>query len=84
MDSVAPLVQTISRGSAPTSAADPYAAAKVGFSQAVAGTAAAAVAAGASDGGAQAVTLAYHGSLVPPFCTAAARGFFQQVLAAGL
>ena len=48
-----------------------------------AGTAAAAVAAGASDGGAQAVTLAYHGALVP-FCSAAARGFFQQVLAAGL
>lgn len=26
----------------------------------------------------------YHGSLVPPFCTALVRGFFQQVLAAGL
>lgn len=25
----------------------------------------------------------YHGSLVPPFCTALVRGFFQQVLAAG-
>jgi hypothetical protein len=26
---------------------------------------------------------AYHGSLVPPFCTAIVRGFFQTVLAAG-
>ncbi|WP_269631357.1 alpha/beta hydrolase family protein [Pelomonas sp. BJYL3] len=26
----------------------------------------------------------YHGGLVPPFCNALARGFFQQVLAAGL
>ena len=27
---------------------------------------------------------AYHGSLVPPFCNLAVRGYFQQVLAAGL
>jgi Alpha/beta hydrolase family len=26
----------------------------------------------------------YHGGLVPPFCTAVVRGYFQQVLAAGL
>ena len=78
------LLTVLNVDSAPTSAADPYAAAKAGFGQAKAGTAAAAVAAGASDGGALAVTLAYHGSLVPPFCNAAARGFFQQVLAAGL
>ncbi|HWP18507.1 MAG TPA: prolyl oligopeptidase family serine peptidase [Burkholderiaceae bacterium] len=26
----------------------------------------------------------YHGGLVPPFCTALVRGFFQQVLAAGV
>ena len=31
----------------------------------------------------QAVTLAYHGTLAPPFCLASARGFFQGVLAAG-
>jgi len=62
---------------------DPYAAAKAGFGQAVTSTASAAVAAGASDGGAAAVTQAYHGALVPPFCNAAARGFFQQVLASG-
>ncbi|MEO8279724.1 MAG: prolyl oligopeptidase family serine peptidase [Ideonella sp.] len=70
--------------SAPTSASDPYAAAKGGFAQLKASTAQQAVAAGATDGGASAVTQAYHGSLVPPFCNAAARGFFQQVLAAGL
>ena len=29
-------------------------------------------------GEAQAVTQAYHGGLVPPFCTAAVRGFFSQ------
>ena len=69
--------------SAPSSASDPYAAAKAGFAQAKASAAAAAVAAGASDGGMAAVTQAYHGSLVAPFCDVAARGFFQSVLAAG-
>ncbi|XAH23192.1 prolyl oligopeptidase family serine peptidase [Xylophilus sp. GW821-FHT01B05] len=54
---------------------DPFAALKAGFAQAKAAT--------ASAGGATAVVTAYHGSLVPPFCNAAARGFFQQVLAAG-
>lgn len=78
------LVSVLNVDSSPTGAADPYAAAKVGFAQVRANTAAAAVAAGATDGGVQAVTLAYHGKLVPPVCTAAARGFFQQVLAAGL
>lgn len=56
-------------------ATDPFAAAKAGFAQAKAATAA--------QGGVSAVTQAYHGALVPPFCNAAARGFFQQVLAAG-
>ena len=70
--------------SAPTGATDPYATAKGGFAQLKASTAQQAVAAGATDGGANAVVQAYHGSLVPPFCNAAARGFFQQVLAAGL
>lgn len=55
-----------------------------GFAQAKAATAAAAVAAGATDGGQAAVRSAYHGTLVPPFCNALARGYFQQVLAAGL
>ena len=78
------LVTVLDVDSAPTSAADPYATAKVGFSQAKTSTALAAISAGASDGGVLAVTQAYHGSLVPPFCNAAARGFFQQVLSAGL
>lgn len=33
---------------------------------------------------ASAVTQAYHGTLVPPFCLASARGFFQTVLASSL
>jgi len=49
---------------------NPFYAAKAGFAQAKALTAQA--------GGAQAVTQAYHGGLVPPFCTAAVRGFFSQ------
>ena len=56
--------------STPTSAADPFAAAKVGFASVKASTAAA--------GGTTAVVQAYHGSLVPPFCNAAARGYFSQ------
>ena len=78
------LLNVLDVDSAVTSASDPFAAAKVGFATLKASTAAAAVAAGATDGGASAVVQAYHGSLVPPFCTVAARGFFQQVLAAGL
>lgn len=77
------LLTVLDVDSSPTSAADPFAAAKVGFGRAKASTAGAAVAAGASDGGASAVTQAYHGSLVPPFCNAAARGFFQQFATAG-
>ncbi|NMM82510.1 alpha/beta hydrolase [Acidovorax sp. SRB_14] len=56
-------------------AADPFAAAKAGFAQAKANV--------AGQGGANAVVQAYHGTLVPPFCNAAARAFFQQVLASG-
>jgi hypothetical protein len=78
------LLQVLDVDSAATGASDPYAAAKAGFAQAKASTAAAAVAGGARDGGASAVIQAYHGSLVPPFCNAAARGFFGQVLASGL
>ena len=57
--------------------AGPFATAMGGFAQAKAATATAAVTAGATDGGVSAVTQAYHGSLVPPFCNAAARGFFS-------
>lgn len=65
--------------SAPTSASDPYAAAKVGFSQTKTAAINAAVKAGADP--TVAVASSYHGTLVVPFCTAAARGFFQGVLA---
>lgn len=68
------LVTVLDVDSSPTGAADPFAAAKLGFAQAKAK---------AAQGGASAVLQAYHGSLVPPFCSAAARGFFQQVLASG-
>jgi hypothetical protein len=38
---------------------------------------AAAVAGGATDGGALAVLEAYHAGLVPPFCLSAAKSFFD-------
>ena len=56
--------------SAPSGINDPFAAAKLGFAQAKLQTFAA--------GGQNAVVQAYHGGLVPPFCAAAARGFFSQ------
>lgn len=78
------LLTVLDVDSAPTGATDPFATAKGGFALTKANAAAAAVAAGATDGGASAVTQAYHGSLVPPFCNAAARGFFQNILLAGI
>lgn len=69
------LVTLLDLEAAVSGPSDPFAAAKVGFAQAVAATAGA--------GGTPAVVASYHGSLVPPFCNAAARGFFQSVLAAG-
>ncbi len=65
----APLVTVLDVDSAPTGATDPFALAKGGFAQAKAAAAA---------GGAAAVVQAYHGTLVPPFCNAAARGYFSQ------
>ena len=56
---------------------NPFYAAKAGFAQQKA-----TVAAAAGPNAATAVTSAYHGSLVPPFCNAAARGFFSQFLGA--
>jgi Prolyl oligopeptidase family len=56
--------------SAPTGPSDPFAAAKVGFATAKAAAFAA--------GGQNTVIQEYHGTLVPPFCAAAARGFFSQ------
>ncbi len=59
-------------------AGDPFTLAEAGFAQAKTAVATQAVAAGATDGGVSAVTQAYHGTLVPPFCAAAARGFFSK------
>jgi dienelactone hydrolase len=64
------LLTVVDVDSAPTSAADPFAAAKVGFGQAKA--------AAFTAGGATGVVSNYHGGLVPPFCNAVARGFFSQ------
>jgi hypothetical protein len=62
-------------------AGDPYAGARAGFAQAKAQVYA------ATDGDAaakaQAVTVAYHGTLVPPFCLVSARGYFAALLGAG-
>ena len=55
---------------------DPYASIKTGFSVAKDIVATAAIAQGATDGGAMAVAQAYHSSLVPPFCLVAVRSFF--------
>lgn len=52
---------------------NPFFAAKAGFAQQKA-----ALIASAGVNAATAVTSAYHGGLVPPFCNAAARGFFSQ------
>ena len=65
--------------SAPTGATDPFAAAKVGFGQSKTAAINAAVKAGIDPN--VAIAGSYHGTLVVPFCTAAARGFFQGVLA---
>jgi acetyl esterase/lipase len=54
---------------------NPFYAAKAGFAQ---GKASVSAAAGGGAAGQQAVVSAYHGTLVPPFCSAAVRGFFGQ------
>ncbi len=64
--------------SAASGPADPFAVVKAGFAQAKTNTVNTAVAAGQDP--TAAVAAAYHGSLVPPFCNAAARAFFQTVL----
>jgi len=61
---------------------DSFAVVKAGFSQTKTATINAAVA--ANQNPTVAVASLYHGALVPPFCNAAARGFFQSVLAQGL
>ncbi len=56
---------------------DPYADLKTGFALLRDTVAAAAVAGGATDGGARAVAEAYHSTLVPPFCLSAVRTMFN-------
>lgn len=64
-----------------SAAIDAYSTARAGFAQAK--DLLAQNTAGSASDKAQAVMLAYHGTLAPPFCLASARGFFQGVLAAG-
>jgi hypothetical protein len=61
-----------------TATGDPFDPIRAGFAQAVANTAAAA---GGGAAGQQAVVQAYHGTLVPPFCSKATQQFFAGVLA---
>jgi pimeloyl-ACP methyl ester carboxylesterase len=56
---------------------DPFADEKIGFAAAVAAIELAAIAGGASDGGHAAVLAHYHAQLVPPFCLAAVKSFFD-------
>ncbi len=70
------LVTVLDVDSAVTGASDPFAAAKVGFAQGKTAMINGAIAAGQDP--ATQVTANYHGTLVPPYCNAAARGFFSQ------
>ena len=58
------------------STGDAYASLKTQFAAAKQVIAAAAIAQGATDAGAAAVSDAYHSTLVPPYCLAAVRSFF--------
>jgi Prolyl oligopeptidase family len=71
---VAPVILDID---SPVVSGDPYGSEKTGFAVAKALVAAAAVASGATDGGAAAVLLDYHAGLVPPFCLSAVKAFFD-------
>jgi acetyl esterase/lipase len=73
-----PLVRVFDVDTAPLTGGDAFDPLRVGFAAAVSGTSAAA---GGGTAGALAVAQVYHGTLVPPFCSAAVRGFFAQVLA---
>jgi poly(3-hydroxybutyrate) depolymerase len=61
----------------PAASNDPYATLKADFVIAKDAVAAAAVAGGATDGGASAVLNDYHATLVAPFCLSAAKSFFD-------
>jgi hypothetical protein len=69
-------VAVVDIASAPTSN-DPYTDEKDAFKAAVTAVEVAAVAGGATDGGQAAVLADYHARLVPPFCLAAAKSFFD-------
>jgi Prolyl oligopeptidase family len=56
---------------------DEDAATKLAFDAAKAAVAAAAISGGATDNGAAAIAEAYHSTLVPPFCLAAAKAYFD-------
>lgn len=59
------------------SGSDPYGTLKTAFAAAKTAVAVAAVAGGATDGGALAVLQDYHATLVPPFCVYAVKSFFD-------
>ncbi len=61
----------------PPAAGDPYSNEKTGFAAAVNAVQVAAIAGGATDGGHVAVLQAYHAQLLPPFCLAAVKRFFD-------
>jgi alpha/beta superfamily hydrolase len=67
---------SVDLAAAPT-ASDPYVDEKDAFDAAVTAVEVAAIAGGATDGGHAAVLAAYHAQLVPPFCLAAAKSFFD-------
>ena len=71
-----PPVTIVDIASAPT-ANDPYADEKDAFKAAVTAVELAAIAGGATDGGHAAVLEDYHAQLVPPFCLAAVKSFFD-------
>jgi hypothetical protein len=58
-------------------AADPYVGQRIAFQAAKDAVAVLAIAHGAGDGGYEAVETAYHATLVPPFCLAAVKPFFD-------
>ena len=60
-----------------TATGDPFDPIRAGFAAAVTATAAAA---GGGPAGQQAVVQAYHGTLVPPFCSKATQQYFAGVL----
>jgi pimeloyl-ACP methyl ester carboxylesterase len=69
-------VTVLDVASSPT-ANDPYSNEKDAFSAEVTAVKVAAIAGGAADGGHAAVLKAYHTQLVPPFCLAAVKSFFD-------